>query len=71
MCYLSQRSLFPLPPLFHRLVNSSEIEAVEIIEKLNLREEKNLKLALFSLQKFIKVSVEREGAWSYWLTRFR
>ena len=41
--------------LFHRLVNSSVIEAAETIEKLNLREEKNLKLALFSLQKFIKV----------------
>jgi hypothetical protein len=60
----------PSPSLFHRLVNSSEIEAADIIEKLNLREEKNLKLALFSLQKFIKVSVECEEAWS-WLTRSR
>jgi hypothetical protein len=44
----------------HRLVSSSVIEAADIIEKLNLREDKNLKLALFSLQKFIKVSRIRE-----------
>ena len=46
---------------FRRLVNSSVIEAADIIEKLNLREDRNLKLALFSLQKFIKVSRIREG----------
>lgn len=43
-----------------RLVSSSVIEAIDIIEKLNLRDDKNLKLALFSLQKFIKVSGIRE-----------
>lgn len=48
-------------PVFHRLVNSSVIEAADIIEKLSLRDDKNLKLALFSLQKFIKVSGIREG----------
>jgi len=37
-------------------VNSSVIEAADIIEKLSMRDDKNLKLALFSLQKFIKVS---------------
>ena len=47
-----QYSPFP----FHRLVNSSVIEAADIIEKLSLRDDKVLKLALFSLQKFIKVS---------------
>jgi engulfment and cell motility protein 1 len=41
---------------FRRLVNSSVIEAADIIEKLSLRDDKNLKFALFSLQKFIKVS---------------
>jgi hypothetical protein len=38
-----------------RLVNSSVIEATDIIEKLVMREDKSLKLSLFSLQKFIKV----------------
>ena len=47
-------SMFFFP--FRRLVNSSVIEAADIIEKLSLRDDKNLKLALFSLQKFIKVS---------------
>jgi len=47
---------FSLPPLSYRLVNSSVIEAAETIEKLSLREDKNSKLALFSLHKFIKVS---------------
>lgn len=37
-----------------KLVNSSALEAADIIEKLSIREEKALKLALFSLQKFIK-----------------
>lgn len=41
---------------FCRLVNSSVIEAADTIEKLSLRDDKNLKFALFSLQKFIKVS---------------
>ena len=45
-----------LLPASYRLVNSSVIEAADIIEKLSLRDDKNLKLALFSLQKFIKVS---------------
>ena len=46
---------------FRRLVNSSVIEAADTIEKLSLRDDKNLKLALFSLQKFIKVSRIREA----------
>lgn len=45
--------LLPVP---YRLVNSSVIEAADIIEKLSLRDDKNLKLALFSLQKFVRVS---------------
>ena len=45
----------------HRLGNSSVIEAADIIEKLCLRDDKNLKLALFSLQKFIKVSGTRKS----------
>lgn len=36
-----------------KLVNASNIEATEIIQKLSLRDE-NLKLCLFSLQKFIR-----------------
>lgn len=52
---------------FYRLVNSSVIEAADIIEKLSLRDDKILKLALFSLQKFIKVSGTGGGC-SYRLT---
>ncbi|KIJ20930.1 hypothetical protein PAXINDRAFT_160374 [Paxillus involutus ATCC 200175] len=37
-----------------KLVNASIIEASEIIQKLNLRDERTLRLSLFSLQKFIK-----------------
>jgi engulfment/cell motility protein 1 len=42
-----------------RLVNASIIEASEIIQKLNLRDERTLRLSLFSLQKFIKVPLSR------------
>lgn len=37
-----------------KLVNSSAIEAAAIIEKLGRRDEKSLRMSLFSLQKFIK-----------------
>ena len=50
-----------IAPPFRRLVNSSVIEAADIIEKLSPRDDKNLKRALFSLQKFIKVSGIPEG----------
>jgi len=39
-----------------RLVNSPIVEAVDIVEKLSGRDDKALKLALFSLQKYIQVS---------------
>lgn len=68
MCNLCQRPLSLSP--FCRLVNSSVIEAAETIEKMSLREDKNLKLALFSLQKFIKVSGMRENR-GYLLTLSR
>lgn len=38
-----------------RLVSSPVLEAVDIMEKLSAREDKSLKLALFSLQKYIQV----------------
>lgn len=38
-----------------RLVNASHIEAAEIVQKLTFRDERSLRLSLFSLQKFIKV----------------
>ncbi|EGN96731.1 hypothetical protein SERLA73DRAFT_75603 [Serpula lacrymans var. lacrymans S7.3] len=37
-----------------KLVNASAIEAAEIVQKLSLRDEKTLRLTLFSLQKFIR-----------------
>ncbi|KAI5999373.1 ELMO/CED-12 family-domain-containing protein [Pisolithus orientalis] len=37
-----------------KLVNSSAIEAAGIVAKLSLREEKSLRMSLFSLQRFIK-----------------
>ncbi|KAF9218953.1 hypothetical protein BS17DRAFT_718897 [Gyrodon lividus] len=37
-----------------RLVNASSIEAAEIVQKLSLRDERTLRMSLFSLQKFIK-----------------
>ncbi|KAG9050422.1 hypothetical protein FS837_005495 [Tulasnella sp. UAMH 9824] len=37
-----------------KLVNSPVVEAVDIMEKLSGREDKSLKLALFSLQKYIQ-----------------
>ncbi|KAG8220969.1 ELMO/CED-12 family-domain-containing protein [Butyriboletus roseoflavus] len=37
-----------------RLVNAPHIEAAEIVQKLTYRDEKTLRLSLFSLQKFIK-----------------
>jgi hypothetical protein len=38
-----------------RLVNAPNLEAAEIVERLSMRDDKTLKLALFSLQKFIRV----------------
>lgn len=38
-----------------RLVSAPIIEAAEIVEKLSLRDERTLRLTLFSLQKFIRV----------------
>jgi engulfment/cell motility protein 1 len=38
-----------------RLVRAPALEAADLVEKLQSREEKGLKLALFSLQKYIKV----------------
>jgi engulfment/cell motility protein 1 len=43
-----------IPSLF-RLVNSAAVEAQEIYEKLQLREEKSYRLALFSLQRYLRV----------------
>ena len=40
-----------------RLVNSPSREAKETTEKLSIREEKTIKMTLFSLQKFIRVSL--------------
>ena len=37
------------------LVSAPKIEAVEIVDKLTLRDEKTLRLTLFSLQKLIRV----------------
>lgn len=37
-----------------KLVNAPTLEAVEIVEKLIVKDDKTLKLALFSLQKFIR-----------------
>lgn len=37
------------------LVNAPRIDALEIVEKLTLKEEKSLRLALFALQKHIRV----------------
>lgn len=40
-----------------RLVSSPIIEASEIVEKLSGRDDRNLRMTLFSLQKFIRVSM--------------
>ncbi|KIJ55108.1 hypothetical protein M422DRAFT_23759 [Sphaerobolus stellatus SS14] len=45
-----------------KLVNAPRIEAAEVIEKLSQRDEKTLRLTLFSLQRFIK---EEEFARSF------
>ncbi|KAH7890792.1 ELMO/CED-12 family-domain-containing protein [Phlebopus sp. FC_14] len=37
-----------------KLVNAPNIEAAEIVQKLSLRDEKTLRMSLFSLQKFIR-----------------
>jgi len=37
-----------------KLVNAPKLEAAEIVEKLSMRDDKTLKLTLFSLQKFIR-----------------
>ena len=42
-----------------RLVSSPIIEASEVVEKLSGREDRNLRMKLFSLQKFIRVSALR------------
>jgi engulfment/cell motility protein 1 len=42
-------------PLPFRLVNSAAVEAQEIYDKLLLREEKSYRLALFSLQRYLRV----------------
>lgn len=39
-----------------RLVSAPIIEAAEIVDKLSMRDEKTLRMTLFSLQKFIRVS---------------
>jgi hypothetical protein len=39
----------------YRLVNSPNIEAAEIVQKLLVRDEKTCKMALWSLKKFIRV----------------
>ena len=41
--------------LFNRLVNSATVEAQEIYDKLLLREETSFRLALFSLQRYLRV----------------
>ena len=38
-----------------RLVSAPSKEAAEIIEKLRLKDERTLRMSLFSLQKFIRV----------------
>lgn len=55
MRYFTRVPLFLLTKMF-RLVNSPIVEAVDIVEKLSGRDDKALKLALFSLQKYIQVS---------------
>lgn len=42
-------------PIAFRLVNSAAVEAQEIYDKLLLREEKSYRLALFSLQRYLRV----------------
>ena len=41
--------------LLIRLVNSASVEAQEIYEKLLLREEVSFRMALFSLQRYLRV----------------
>ena len=43
--------------MVYRLVSAPIIEAAEIVEKLSMRDDKTLRLTLFSLQKFIRVSL--------------
>ena len=52
--------LYPcLIPSPFRLVNSAAVEAQEIYDKLLLREEKSYRLALFSLQRYLRVGYYR------------
>lgn len=41
---------------YYRLVNAPAVEAAEIVEKLAIRDQQSLRLTLFSLQKYIRVS---------------
>lgn len=41
--------------MLYRLVNAPNIEAAEIVQILSARDEKTLKMALWSLKKFIRV----------------
>ena len=61
--YLCQRMVFPCW-LYHRLVNAPAREARETADKLRHRTDRNIKLTLFSLQKFIRVC-------SYTVTTFQ
>lgn len=45
----------PLRYVVVRLVSAPIIEAAEIVDKLSMRDEKTLRMTLFSLQKFIRV----------------
>jgi engulfment and cell motility protein 1 len=46
----------PLTRSLFRLVNSAAVEAQEIHERLTLREDKSFRMALFSLQRYLRVS---------------
>ena len=56
---------------FCRLVSAPIIEAAEIVEKLSMRDDKTLRMTLFSLQKFIRVrpvhSSSMPGEGSYYM----
>ena len=54
MSRISFESASPLTLLI-RLVNSASVEAQEIYEKLLLREEVSFRMALFSLQRYLRV----------------
>jgi engulfment and cell motility protein 1 len=49
-------SYMPLTRFLLRLVNSAAVDAQDIFEKLMLHEEKSFRLALFSLQRYLRVS---------------